>query len=74
MKKLPFLRDTPLWFYPVGLVATGAVAGALLVVWSVIPVVLIAFAVGWLNGAYLASTRKKIAELFERLPVKHKID
>lgn len=67
MKKLPYLRPTPLWFYPVGLVAAGGMIGALLVVWSVLPVLLLAFAAGWLNGAYLASTRKNIAEIFERL-------
>lgn len=67
MKKIPYLRPTPLWFYPAGLVAAGGMVGALLVVWSVLPVLVLAFAAGWLNGAYLASTRKNIAEMFEGL-------
>ncbi|TAN50796.1 MAG: hypothetical protein EPN21_08165 [Methylococcaceae bacterium] len=70
MKQIPYLRTTPMWFYPVSLLVTGGVIGALLVVWSVLPILILAFAAGWLNGAYLASTRKKIAELFENLPRK----
>lgn len=66
MNKLPYQRPTPLWFYPVSSLVAGGVIGALLVVWSILPIVLLAFAAGWLNGAYLAATRKKIAALFER--------
>lgn len=67
MKKLPYHQSTPMWFYPVSLLAVGGVVGALIVVWSILPIVLLAFAAGWLNGAYLAATRKKIAELFARV-------
>lgn len=73
MMKLSYLRPTPLWFYPAGLMLASGIIGALLAVWSVLPVLLLAFAVGWLNGAYLASTRKTIAALFENLPSKRQL-
>lgn len=74
MKKLPYQQTTPLWFYPASLLAVGGVAGALIVVWSILPIVLLAFVAGWLNGAYLAATRKKIAELFSRFANHHAQD
>lgn len=64
-------QPTPIWLFPIALLLAGGVIGALLVVWSVLPIVLLAFLLGLANGAYLGATRKQVAALFKtKLPTR----